>query len=304
LRVATQVSRCNFLSSRSRAQCKALRDIKDKVDVVLLNPPFTCRGGTRHDIGMDGTHLTCSTAMAFLLTASAYLSPSGEVVAILPAGSFNSEKDRAAWDALRDHFNIRVVSEHDNRTFDSCDSNTQIIHLKRKMKGGRTPSTIRSKTPKPNARGVGKTEVTLYRGKVQMHAIPRGRTALAHSTDLRDHKLILNGHKTSSSSLSIKGAFIALPRVGNPIKKKIAFHETSTKIAISDCILALTCQSRTETFGLYSSLLRNWPRLKAQYGGTGAKYVTVSRLSNLLRSLGYEVSAHRGAKHQLIRSVG
>jgi predicted RNA methylase len=220
LRVATQVSRCNFLSSRSRAQCKALRDIKDKVDVVLLNPPFTCRGGTRHDIGMDGTHLTCSTAMAFLLTASAYLSPSGEVVAILPAGSFNSEKDRAAWDALRDHFNIRVVSEHDNRTFDSCDSNTQIIHLKRKMKGGRTPSTIRSKTPKPNARGVGKTEVTLYRGKVQMHAIPRGRTALAHSTDLRDHKLILNGHKTSSSSLSIKGAFIALPRVATQSKRR------------------------------------------------------------------------------------
>ena len=304
LGLAKQVSRCDFLSSRSRAHCKLLRDIKNEVDVVLLNPPFTCRGGTRHLVDIDGFALRCGTAMAFLLIASDYLSPAGEVVAILPAGSMNSEKDRAAWNVLRNRFIIRIVSEHDNRTFISCDSNTQIIHMKRITNPRKAPLMYPSETLDRPAGRTERPKVTLYRGQVQMHAVPPGRTALAHSTDLRNYKLVLNGHKTNSSSLSIKGAFIVLPRVGSPLKEKIAFHETSKKVAISDCILALACQSKSETIGLHRSLLNSWPLLESQYGGTGAKYLTVSRLANLLRGLGYDVVAHRGAKHQLIRSVG
>ncbi len=34
--------KCDFLSSRSRGSCTALRGIAGTVDVVLLNPPFSC----------------------------------------------------------------------------------------------------------------------------------------------------------------------------------------------------------------------------------------------------------------------
>lgn len=298
------IGRCDFLSSRSKAQCKALRGIKGKVDVVLLNPPFTCRGGTRLFVSSESFDVWCSTAMAFLLNSLEYIGISGEIVAILPAGSMNSEKDRHAWSILRDICQIEIVSEHDHRTFGSCDPTTRIVHMK---KDGANPAAakkianVAQEKRKKQTMGI---EVTLYRGKVQMHSVVPGKTPLAHSTDLRDHQLVLNGHKTNSHALSLKGLFIALPRVGEPLKEKIALYDAKRKVALSDCILALTCDEEHHTARLHKTLLRNWPLLKSLYAGTGAKYLTVANLADALRKLGYSVVPHSGANHQLRRSIG
>ncbi len=295
--------RCDFLSSRSKAQCKALRDIKGKVEVVLLNPPFTCRGGTRLFVGSEAFGVWCSTAMAFLLNSLEYIGPCGEIVAILPAGSMKSEKDRNAWSILRNICRIAIVSEHDHRTFGSCDPTTMIVHLKN---GESSPPAkeIAATTQEKRRKRTAGIEVTLYRGKVQMHSVVPGRVPLAHSTDLRDHQLVLNGHKTNSSALSLKGLFVALPRVGAPMKEKVALCDVKRRVALSDCILALTCDDERHTIDLHKTLVSNWPLLKSLYAGTGAKYLTVANLADVLRKMGYSVVPHSGANHQLRRSIG
>lgn len=295
--------RCDFLSSRSKARCKALRDIKGKVDVVLLNPPFTCRGGTRLFVGSESLDVWCSTAMAFLLYSLEYLGPSGEIVAILPAGSMRSEKDSNAWSILRNICQIAIVSEHDHRTFGSCAPTTTIVHLK-KRKSNPAAKEIANRTQERRRKRKPGIEVTLYRGKVQMHSVVPGRVPLAHSTDLKDYRLVLNGHRTNSCALSLKGPFIALPRVGAPQKEKIALYDANRKVALSDCILALACDEECDTIRLHKELVRNWPILKSLYAGTGAKYLTAANLADALRKLGYSVVPHSGANHQLRRSIG
>jgi len=261
LEYAINTGRCDFLSSRSKAQCKALRDIKGKVDVVLLNPPFTCRGGTRLYVGSELFDVWCSTAMAFLLNSLEYIGPSGEIVAILPAGSMNSEKDKDAWSFLRNICQIEVVSEHDHRTFGSCDPTTTIVHIKKDEVNPavREPANITQEKHRERTAGI---EVTLYRGRVQMHSIAPGKVPLAHSTDLKDHQLVLNGHRTNSCALSLKGLFIALPRVGVPLKEKVALYDAKRKVALSDCVLALTCDQEQHTIRLHKVLVKNWPLLE------------------------------------------
>ncbi len=303
LEFVNNTGRCDFLSGRSKGQCKALRDIKGKVDVVLLNPPFTCRGGTRLFVGSESFDVWCSTAMAFLLNSLEYIGPGGEVVAILPAGSMNSEKDRDAWCLLRNICQIEIVSEHDHKTFGSCDPTTRIVHIK-KGEANPTAKETGNITQEKHRKRTAGIEVTLYRGRVQMHSVAPGKVPLAHSTDLRDHQLVLNGHRTNSCDLSIKGLFIALPRVGAPAKEKIALYDAKRKVALSDCILALTCDEDLHTIRLHKALVRNWPLLKSLYAGTGAKYLTVANLAHVLRKLGYSVVPHSGANHQLRRSIG
>jgi hypothetical protein len=277
--------------------------MKGEVDVVLLNPPFTCRGGTRLFVASDSFGVWCSTAMAFLLNSLEYIGPGGEIVAILPAGSMDSEKDRNAWSILRNICRIEIVSEHDHRTFGSCDPTTRIVHIRKDEGNPATKETANIAQEKQRKRVVG-IEVTLYRGKVQMHSVAPGRVPLAHSTDLRDYQLVLNGHKTNSYALSLKGLFIALPRVGVPMKEKVALYDAKRKVALSDCILALRCDDERHTIGLHKVLVRNWPLLKSLYAGTGAKYLTVANLADVLRKLGYSVVPHSGANHQLRRSIG
>ena len=57
------VGQCNFLKEQSRRQCKALARFEGKIDYVLLNPPFSCRGGTRHNVSLDGVEYKCTTAI-------------------------------------------------------------------------------------------------------------------------------------------------------------------------------------------------------------------------------------------------
>jgi Methyltransferase small domain len=298
---ATEVGHCNFLSQRSRLKCSVLSNWAGKIDLALLNPPFSCRGGKRIPVSTNSFRTTCSIAMAFVLQAFEYLHRHGEIIAIIPAGSASSEKDREAWKQLREQAAVEIMSEHDHRTFGSCFPTTTLVRIRKgKVKA---PLPLGDKQaffkgplhpPKP---------VVIHRGTVQMHSIPAGRVPLAHSTDLTSFRLVLNGHKTKSGHSMISGSFIAISRVGNPQKEKIALHHATSAIAISDCILAVRCNSKAQASRLHSQIVSNWPKLSSLYGGTGAKYITVSKLSGFIKQLGFQVAPHANAKWQLKRSV-
>jgi len=70
------------------------------VDLVLLNPPFSCRGSTRHPAVVSGAALTCSRAMAFVARSLTYLAPGGELLCILPSSCLMSDKDAAVRAAI------------------------------------------------------------------------------------------------------------------------------------------------------------------------------------------------------------
>ncbi len=71
------VGKCDFLQERSRKRCHLLNDCAQLADLVLLNPPFSCRGGSTIKLSVQGS-LCLQQSYAFVLQASQYLSrPSG-----------------------------------------------------------------------------------------------------------------------------------------------------------------------------------------------------------------------------------
>src|SRR5216684_560593 len=61
------VFRTDFL--RARQTRIAARSGFGEFDVVLLNPPFSCRGGSCWTVDLNGNTVSCSRALAFVLRA-------------------------------------------------------------------------------------------------------------------------------------------------------------------------------------------------------------------------------------------
>jgi len=140
------VVRCNFLDRRQRNASEELTDCGGKVSVALLNPPFSNRGAQRQRVELYGEKVACSLGLAFLITALSYLAPHGKLVAIMPAGTLHSEKDREAWEVVDQFFCRSVLSTNGDRTFKDCLAKTVVVRLAARSKA-KTRSVARKVSP-------------------------------------------------------------------------------------------------------------------------------------------------------------
>src|SRR5690606_31823998 len=102
---------------------------KNKFDLVLLNPPFTCKGASRKMIVFDGLEFQMSTSMAFFVEAINYLSNEGVMYAILPQSVAYSKKDEKIRDYLKRKYNFRILEERNNQTFEKCAPNIVLASI-------------------------------------------------------------------------------------------------------------------------------------------------------------------------------
>jgi hypothetical protein len=302
------IGRCDFLSKSSRQRCTPLSRLQGTVSVALLNPPFSCRGATRLCVSANKVELTCSRALAFVITSLQYVSLGGEIVVLLPAGSLFTEKDRKAWDFLNAVTVCELVAMNGHKVFNGCRARTAIVHFTKTKECQEPEESCKVKSDPP---GVEKrNSVFVLRGRVQMHTVAaisqRLSAPLVHSTDLGIGRLDLSGSRAHRSHPGISGPAVFVPRVGEPNKEKIFLYALRKRVILSDCVIALKCKSPKQTRVLHSTLLRRWTQLEEKYGGTGAKYITIGSLSQFLKGLGFSVlPAHVQRKsHQLVRAIG
>lgn len=284
------VGKCDFFSGRSRGNCRALTKIKGKVDLLLLNPPFSCKGGLKQRIKFNGSLVMCSKAMAFLLLSIQYLSKNGEIVAILPAGVLHSDKDQEAWKIISELFDFDVKLTYAESTFTGCFPKTVVIHLKRRIQYLTVYEQVSSIARLPaNVVDV----VSIVRGNVSMHTVLKktidgGLTPLIHTTELQNGE-ITSFERLHSFGRRISGPSVLIPRVGRPYLNKIILYGRNREVILSDCLFAVQCRTMSDAERLYASLRENWKDLEKRYGGTCAPYITIKSLQILLESLGYDV---------------
>ena len=294
---------CDFLKNNSRQRCGALKNLEGRVSLVLLNPPFSCRGGSQFDASIAGHSIRCSRAMAFLLNAIRYLAPEGEIIAILPAGSLSSQKDERAWALLRMMVGVEIVGTNGHRTFNGCFPRTVIVRL----------STVKGTLPVRTQRNTASVSrpytLVLHRGKVPMYTVPEcapeNAVPLVHSTSLQESRVILGEfYAKAGEVVVVQGPLVLLPRVGQPKDTKLVFYKGTRKFAISDCIFALSC-TRRGLARVYASMKKNWKSVERLYTGTGARYVPSSTIAGFLHSLGFGVQPANGCPRsfQLARAV-
>lgn len=262
-----------------------------KTSLVLLNPPFSGRGG-RPTVKVGAKAFRCSRALAYLIACIPYLDRRGEIVAVLPAGCLTNEQDQIAWQFLNSLFSTTVLSRHDRNTFDDCFVHTVLVHLRRRTSKDRVEIPLRAE---PTA--VGGPEVRLTRGWVQMFKLRRSaaksQVRVIHSTALRHGRIALDSSRVARAQGYITGPAVLLPRVGEPSVTKLAMLPPGESVALSDCVIALSTETAVAAGHLYSVLAEKWTAVEAAYGGTCAKFITLAALRTALLSFGYSVSVAR-----------
>ena len=284
---------CNFLDHNSRSTCKALAGLEGSVPLVILNPPFSCRGAKRISVQLGLTELHCSRALAFVINALRYVSRKGEIIAIVPAGCLRSLKDREALAVLRRSYRLEAIQTNGHKTFEGCFPHTSIVRITK----CHSSELVQTAAPKSRIRAAHGMKITLFRGSVPMHTVnsPEGRFVipLIHSTSLRDSSVDLHQFSTASSRRRLTGPAVLLPRVGQPSKWKLVLYKGRSKMVLSDCVFGLK-GPRSTLEAVYKSLSDNWPEIAAHYRGTGAKYICVSEIVASLRSYGIGVVPPKG----------
>ncbi len=280
------VGRCDLRNARSRASCRALREIEGAASLMLLNPPFSCRGGLRFLVQTPEGPLYAGTAMSFLLLATRYVANAGHVVSVLPQGCLYNSKDAHAWIHLRSRFNLRVVDSYSKGTFPASAANTVVVHLsprplqRRPCTSGPVPQRLDS--------GI---RVIVVRGNCPAHRAGHddSKPPLVHYTDIRNGSVTINGRRGFGAFRCIGGPAVLIPRVGRITPGKIALLEAPELVMLSDCVIALRPASIEHARPLRDRLVENLDQLRIHYVGTGAPFVTLSRLDAALKAVGVHI---------------
>jgi len=287
-----------------------------KFDVVLLNPPFSCRHIKTIPIGVDQTTIIrCSQALGFVIRALSYCRKGGQVVAILPSGSRSSVRDEAGWKHLKSRYIVEALRSLEDGTFPKCSASAEIVRFTVPLS---IPNPITVPNYAPAGEFIGEPDILIVRGCMSMHrtGIDRSDVPVLHTTDMVSNRVRPVGRFAPKGRLLERKLHLLLPRVGKPMREKLCLYQP-TRMALSDCILGLVGRTTGVTEAVKSTISRNWDHFAALYRGTGARYISVLQLGRFLAQHGYswtfnssQLSQRTILEHQpipdkrLLRKVG
>ncbi len=271
-----RLSTVDFLSENSLQRSK-LVSFQQEVDCILINPPFSERGKGKIESEFFGSQVTAGSTMTFLLRALRFLAPRGYMVAILPDSCFISQRDRTAWDRIKLHFAVQKIQSNPRSTFKGIAASTTIAilhhhHIGRMVRPLETP--------------VVNSDLEIFRGKLQMHTVDKwasvGGYPLVHTSNLSRNRVNFLSCPTVNFRHVVNGPAILLPRVGLVTQEKVAILPKCKSVVLSDCVLAIKSKTDNNVALMSQAIFEQWNIFRTAYGGTGAPYTTLERISEVL----------------------
>ena len=264
---------CDFMEREKVAKLRGIGD--RKYDLIVFNPPFTCKGSTLCRIEFDGQAFKCSTALMFLTEALGYLNETGVMYAILPIGCLCSQKDKALWDYLVEHYELKVLEKMDRQYWQKCSPNILLVSLK----------SDAAQAAEEREEGFNFTHLPIkeiVRGTIGMHEVKfaegrKGRKVI-HTTNMQRNRVKEVRRIQNGKQYSMTGTAVLIPRVCNPNNGKICIYEGRSQYVLSDCVIALKTENLDDARRVYDALMEHWDDFREVYNGTGAKYTTMERL--------------------------
>lgn len=267
---------CDFRDDESVGNVQFLHD--NSFDLIVLNPPFTCKGSVVEHIEFEGQTFKVSTAMFFLMRALRFLSDDGGLYAILPISCVRSEKDQAAWNYLCEHHNACVLDYPSRIYFSSkCSPRIALVYVGNYKVEGHQPVACADFTKLP--------VTDVVRGSVRMQGLQyvdtKGSLRLIHTTNIQNGKLVNIQRIARQPQLIVNGNGVVIPRVCNPNPNKIALLNANYTYHLSDCVIVIRTNTRVEAQQVKDFILANWSDFRTLYTGTGAQYTTLARVKKL-----------------------
>jgi predicted RNA methylase len=263
---------CDFLNSKKRVKL-----FKNKYDIILLNPPFTCKGSTINHVVFDNIVYHVSTAMAFFIESIKYLKTDGILYAILPQSVAYSQKDEKIREYLYKEYNFKIFKEINNQEFEKCSPNILLAAFNDKK------LSFKNKTF--DQINIGIKYLEIHRGKIGMHKIKKTKVntiPLVHSTNIKNNKLKNIKYKMKNNISKIEGPAVLINRVGQPDIRKICIIPHKKEYILSDCIIGIKTKTMNDCQILKKTIIDNWSSFSNLYKGTGAKYITIKRIKYFL----------------------
>ena len=260
------LSEANALTTSAWTRTRAGQASKN-CDLIMLNPPFSMvrTRGVRIPIG-DET-MRCSVAMAHVAIALQMSRPR-VACAIVPESLMSSELDAAARSAIRQNYSSEILGRLTNSTFQGARANALMMSFSR-----RTAAVPARSAP---------TRVCdldfVLRGGLPVHEARTDRAGLPflHSTDTtRDVSALRRVRPIERGVLT--GYAILLPRVGVPARA-LPVIQAVERVQLSDCVIAIKCTSKRHAELVKTRIELRWRSFERLWLGTGARYVTMSRL--------------------------
>ena len=250
--------------------------IQKEFDLILLNPPFSCKGSIINIIEFEGMTFKVSTAMMFLLKAIRFLSEKGTMYAILPVSCVYSQKDRKAWNYLESKYNAYILAEHNRITFSGkCAPNIALVSI------GKLKNEI-SEIHRQSHKILSNAVIEVTRGSVRMQGLNYSEckkdVRLIHTTNLLNGRLTEVARIKGNYNRVEDGYGVLIPRVCNPNPQKIVLLKRKEKFVLSDCVIFLRTENADKAKEVYNSIMNNWQDFVQLYSGTGAQYTTLERV--------------------------
>ena len=275
------ISHADFLSGASRRSSRAWRTATDGVAAVVLNPPYSYRGNGGDFVTYESFAGRVAPSMRFLVEVLADLRPSVGVYAVLPDGAIDAERHDPLWAAIKNQFEMSRLQRFKTTSFHGARVATSLVRLT--PGAGADADLIRIssafRTPVPGCRCV-----EVIRGRVPVHAVrgtrPNHPSPFLHTTNVRSSV----PRMTAPKALSDEGPFLIVNRVGRwdlPVTLDVG------RAVLSDCLFALRPRSRSQIDVLRDSLVQAHEALADEFRGTGAQYITITRLVRQLEHLGW-----------------
>ena len=275
----------DLLSSRSRSASTHWREAASTIDLVLLNPPFSYRGGHTKEISYRNRLYRVSPALAFVALSLSRVRLGGELLALLPAGALDLEKDRELWAEIRDEWHVEVLDPLPRTTFSGTRTRAILVALRTRRAG-------RLVAAKQESRVEFHSCLEVVRGRVQVHRT-RDWTGLSngapfvHTTDLAAMGSHASSETLAPEHLATPGPFLTLPRVGRVLERHVKIVEDLRGAVLSDCVFALRASDLSALREVQVLLIRELERLQSVYVGGCAPYLTIKRLVSFLDRRGY-----------------
>ncbi|MDR2920796.1 MAG: SAM-dependent methyltransferase [Tannerella sp.] len=274
---------CDFTNKQSRENTSILK--KATFDLVLLNPPFTCKGSKINKVEFCDCVFHVSTAMTFLVESLRYLSKGGSLYAIMPASVVYSAKDKKLVTAISEKYEIELLEEREKQLFKNCAPNIVLLKVKTKSTSIKSNSIIALDSV-PILFDAKEYNISIFRGNLSVHEAVKYKNSkglmYVHSTNLRNNTIVLTKMTVSKAQSIINGPAILLHRVGKPDITKVCIVDDVDYYVLSDCVIAILGNNKETIQSLYDTIISKKDIFYSLYKGTGAKYITIERLKEAL----------------------
>jgi len=273
------ISKSNFLNSRSRSNANYSKYI-GSVDLVILNPPFSVR--KRDWLSWfnkkNNKTIKASYSAIFILLSLSYINDDGMILAILPSGSLDSQRDSSAWDFIKEYHSVNVIKTNHNKAFRNVTANTIIVLIKKLKEKPLINIEQRTSVVYSNNFEIFRGSLPVYKAHFVTKGIP-----YIHTTNILNGQVEINSYVSNKKSL-ISGPAVLISRVGKFNLNKIGLLHKTQMVSISDCVFSITHVDENKTISLFNKLKDDFERLQNLYTGTGAQHLTKKNLSEFLNS--------------------